>query len=52
MLHIQDRTIRKLLREGALKARKLTRKWYVSEDALKEYFSQEETDSQRKILEV
>lgn len=42
MLHIQERTIRKLLREGSLKARKLARKWYVSEDSLKEYFNQAE----------
>jgi len=40
MLKLQDRTVRKLLREGTLPGRKLTRKWYVSEDALKEYFSQ------------
>ena len=38
MLNIQDRTIRKLLREGLLPGRKLARKWYVSEDALKETF--------------
>jgi hypothetical protein len=34
----EDRTIRKLLREGSLKARKLAKKWYVSEDAFKEYY--------------
>lgn len=43
LLDIQERTIRKLLREGRLKARKLARKWYVSEDSLKEYFSQQES---------
>ena len=48
LLHIQERTIRKLLREGQLKARKLARKWYVSEEALKEYFSQAETAGQEK----
>jgi excisionase family DNA binding protein len=42
MLHVQDRTIRKLLKEGQLKARKLARKWYVSEDSLKEYLNQAE----------
>jgi excisionase family DNA binding protein len=42
LLHIQDRTVRKLLREGTLKARKLARKWYVSEDSLKEYFQEAE----------
>jgi excisionase family DNA binding protein len=38
MLKLQDRTVRKLLREGTLPGKKLARKWYVSEDALKEYF--------------
>jgi len=38
--NIQDRTIRKLLREGSLKARKLAMRWYVSEESLKVYFSQ------------
>lgn len=42
MLHIQERTIRKILRDGTLKARKMARKWYVSEESLKEYFSQAE----------
>jgi hypothetical protein len=44
MLHIQEMTIGKLLREGSLKARK----WYVSEDSLKEYFSQAEAKSQQE----
>lgn len=48
MLHIQERTIRKLLREGTLPARKLARKWYVSEDTLKEYFNQAEVKIQQK----
>ena len=38
MFNIQDRTVRKLLRDGAITGKKLARKWYVSEDALKEYF--------------
>ena len=49
LLHIQERTVRKLLREGTLKARKLARKWYVSEETLKEYFSQ--TDTVQKTVE-
>lgn len=48
LLNIQERTIRKLLREGTLKAKKLARKWYVSEESLKEYFSQDEDKSQRE----
>jgi hypothetical protein len=42
--NIQDRTIRKLLREGSIKARKL----YFSDDSLKEYFSQAEADKLKK----
>jgi len=43
MLHIQERTVRKLLRDGTIKAKKLARKWYVSEESIREYFS--ETDN-------
>jgi len=49
LLHIQERTVRKLLRKGTLKAKKLARKWYVSEETLKEYFKQ--TDSVQKAVE-
>jgi excisionase family DNA binding protein len=50
-LQIQERTIRKLFREGRLKGRKLARKWYVSEDSLREYFSQEEALEQSEGAE-
>jgi len=43
-LGIQEKTIRKLLREGRLKGRKLARRWYVSSEALREYFSQQEPE--------
>lgn len=45
MLHVQERTIRKLLREGTIKARKLARKWYVTEDTLTDYFKQTEQEA-------
>ena len=35
-------TIRKYLREGRLKGTKPAKRWYVSEEALKEYFQPEE----------
>lgn len=41
-LGIQERTVRKLLKDGKLRGRKLARKWYVSADSLKDYFSQPE----------
>ncbi len=46
LLHIQERTVRKLLRDGTLKAKKLARKWYVSEEAIKEYFQAEDQSQQ------
>lgn len=45
ILHVQERTVRKLFKDGTLKGRKLARKWYITEEALKNYFSQTEPDS-------
>ena len=44
LLDVQERTIRKYLREGKLKGRKLARKWYVTEESLQAYFEQPEED--------
>lgn len=41
-LEIQERTLREYLREGRLKGRKLARRWYVSEDNIREYFNEGE----------
>ncbi len=49
MLHISERTVRKILREGALPGRKLARKWYVSEESLKTYFSQAQPAGQIRV---
>lgn len=46
LLAIQERTVRKLFRDGTLKGRKLAKKWYITEEALKDYFSQAEPNSQ------
>jgi excisionase family DNA binding protein len=46
LLAIQERTVRKLFRDGTLKGRKLAKKWYITEESLKDYFSQAEPDSQ------
>ena len=35
-------TIRKYLREGRLKGTKPAKRWYVSEEAIKDYFQPEE----------
>lgn len=42
LLEVQETTIRKYLRDGRLRGRKLARRWYVSEDSLAEYFSKSE----------
>lgn len=41
-LGIQERTVRKLLKDGKLRGRKLAKKWYVSSESLRAYFSQPE----------
>jgi excisionase family DNA binding protein len=44
ILDVQERTIRTYLRDGLIQGRKLARRWYVTEDALKDYFEQPEPD--------
>jgi excisionase family DNA binding protein len=44
ILDIQETTIRKYLRDGKLKGRKLARGWYVSEENLQDFFRQTEPD--------
>jgi excisionase family DNA binding protein len=42
MLTVGEPTIRRYLRQGKLKGKKLAKRWYVSEENLKEYFLQPE----------
>lgn len=42
MLDVGLPTIRRYLREGRLKGKKLAKRWYVSEESLKDYFQPEE----------
>ena len=42
ILEVQERTIRNYLKDGLLKGRKLARRWYVTEENLREYFEQPE----------
>jgi len=42
LLDVQPVTIRKLLREGKLRGRKMARKWYTTEADLQAYFRQPE----------
>ncbi len=41
-LDVQERTIREYLREGKLQGRKLAGRWYVTDDAIADYFRQAE----------
>jgi excisionase family DNA binding protein len=41
VLGITEKTARKLLREGKIKGKKLTKKWYVPGSAIKAYFLEE-----------
>ena len=42
MLDVGEPTIRRYLRQGKLRGKKLAKRWYVSEDNLKDYFQPEE----------
>lgn len=46
ILDIQETTIRKYLRDGKLKGRKLARRWYISEESLLEYFDKQEAETE------
>ena len=46
MLNVGEPTIRRYLREGRLKGKKLAKRWYVSEENLKEYFQPEASQVQ------
>lgn len=51
-LEVQERTIRDYLRRGRIKGRKMANKWYVTEEALREYFdSYEELNEQEAEYE-
>lgn len=39
---VQRNTVRNLLKSGALRGRKLARKWYVTEENLQAYFAEQD----------
>lgn len=45
---VQEKTVRQLFRDGKLKGRKLARRWYTTEEELRDYFSQPETRTARE----
>lgn len=45
-LKLHEKTVRSMLRAGRLKGRKLGKKWYTTEQSLKDYFHASEDHSQ------
>lgn len=45
LFDVQAKTIRRMLRDGDIKGRKLARRWYTTEDELKDYFLQPEEEA-------
>jgi excisionase family DNA binding protein len=50
MLGVSKMTLRAYLREGRLKGRKLGVQWYVTEDAIKDYFNEPDEETAKKQL--
>lgn len=50
-LGISKMTIRAYLREGRLKGRKLGVQWYVTEDAIRDYFNEDLTGSEGRSVD-
>ena len=48
MLGVTEKTIRRLLGDGALKGKKLGRKWYVTGAVIKAYFEDEKQTGDKK----
>ena len=49
-LDVQERTIREYLREGRLHGRKLAGRWYVTDEAIADYFRQGESPAAEEEL--
>jgi len=48
LMGIQERTIREYLKSGKIRGRKLAKRWYVTEEALREYFEAEEPEPEEQ----
>jgi len=44
LLGVSEKTIQQYLKEGKLKGRKFALRWYVTEEDMKDYFSQKEEE--------
>ena len=52
LLGVQEKTIRAILRDGKLKGRKLARRWYVTEESLREYFQESDAKPKTELVEA
>lgn len=43
LLDVQERTIREYLKAGTLRGRKMAGRWYIPEEAVKDYFRETAT---------
>ena len=50
LLGLQERTVRKLIKIGQLKGRKLAKKWYVIGESMKEYFNQPASEQEQQTI--
>ena len=48
LLDIRARSIRAMLADGRLKGRKMARRWYVTDESLREYFREPEATAQQQ----
>lgn len=48
LMGIQERTIREYLKAGKIRGRKLAKRWYVTEEALRDYFEAEEPEPEEE----
>jgi len=51
ILGLQVLTVRRMLKGGKLRGRKLAKRWYVTSDSLKEYFTLSEAEAQAAALD-
>lgn len=51
-LDVQEKTIRRYLRDGKLRGRKMARRWYVTEEALRDYFQQPEEIEREEAIKI
>ena len=51
IIGIKVHTVRRMLKAGKIRGRKLAKRWYVTSEALKEYFALSEAEAQAAALD-